>query len=132
MTVVDTSARGSCLCGAVRFTIEGPLTPPEACHCRQCRKQSGHYWAASDVARDAVTIEGDDKLRWYRSSEKVRRGFCSICGSFLFWEAAGGDRLDVAMGAIDTPSGTALQMHIFVADKGDYYAIADGVPQREQ
>jgi hypothetical protein len=116
----------------VRFTIEGPLTPPEACHCRQCRKQSGHYWAASDVARDAVTIEGDDKLRWYRSSEKVRRGFCSICGSFLFWEALDSGRLDVAMGAIDTPSATALEEHIFVADKGDYYAIADGLPQRDQ
>ena len=130
--MVDSTARGSCLCGAVRFTIEGPLTPPEACHCRQCRKQSGHYWAASDVARDAVTIEGIDKLNWYQASEQARRGFCSVCGSFLFWEAVGSDRLDVAMGALDTPSGTALQMHIFVADKGDYYAIADGVPQREQ
>ena len=84
------------------------------------------------MPRDAVTIEGTDKLNWYQATEQARRGFCSVCGSFLFWEAVGSDRLDVAMGALDTPSGTALQMHIFVADKGDYYAIADGVPQREQ
>ncbi|MBA3880395.1 MAG: aldehyde-activating protein [Sphingobium sp.] len=116
----------------MRFTIEGPLTPPAACHCSQCRKQSGHYWAASEVPRDAVTIEGADKLTWYQSSEKARRGFCAICGSFLFWDLADNGRLDVAMGALDTPSGTRLHMHIFVADKGDYYTISDDVPQRAQ
>ena len=132
MSAPDTPARGSCLCGAVRFTIDGPLTPPAACHCSQCRKQSGHYWAASEVPRDAVTIEGAEKLTWYQSSEKARRGFCSTCGSFLFWDLADSGRLDVAMGALDTPSGTQLHMHIFVADKGDYYSIADDLPQREQ
>jgi len=128
----NSPARGSCLCGAVRFSVDGPLTPPAACHCSQCRKQSGHYWAASEVPRDAVTIEGADKLSWYQASDKARRGFCSVCGAFLFWEAADSDRLDVAMGALDTPSGAMLQMHIFVADKGDYYRIDDGLPQRPQ
>ena len=120
---------GSCLCGAVTFSVAGDLPPPDACHCSQCRKQSGHYWASTDVPRAALAITGEDRLTWFQSSEKVRRGFCATCGSFLFWDPPGRASIAVAMGAFDAPTGTALHMHIFVADKGDYYAISDGLPQ---
>ena len=123
---------GSCLCGAVRFSVEGELHAPDACHCSQCRRWSGHYWASADVPRSAVTIEGEDNLRWYQSSEKVRRGFCSTCGSALFWDVPGREKIAIAMGAFDKPTGTQLGIHIFVADKGDYYDIADGLPQNQQ
>ena len=71
---------GSCLCGAIRFEVAGELAPPDACHCSLCRRQSGHYWASTDVPRAALTVRGEDKLSWYRSSDKVRRGFCPVCG----------------------------------------------------
>lgn len=124
--------RGSCLCGAVRFTVAGELGAPDACHCSQCRRQSGHYWASTDVPREAVTIEGGDGLTWYQSSEKVRRGFCATCGSALFWDVPGRAKIAIGMGAFDAPTGTHLERHIFVADKGDYYDIADGLPQSAQ
>ena len=123
---------GSCLCGAVRVSVAGELPAPNACHCRQCRKQSGHYWASTDVPREAVTIAGEESLRWYQSSEKVRRGFCRTCGSFLFWDPIGRAKIAIAMGAFDPPTGTKLDLHIFVADKGDYYEIGDGLPQNAQ
>ena len=123
--------KGSCLCGAVSFEVAGELKGPDACHCRQCRKQSGHYWASTDVPRASLTIVGEDKLTWFRSSEKVRRGFCSICGSALFWDPIQRDLIGVAMGAFEPPTGTRLAIHIFVADKGDYYEIADGLPQNQ-
>jgi hypothetical protein len=97
-----------------------------------CRKTSGHYWASTDVPRDKVTIQGEDHLSWYRSSEKVRRGFCRTCGSALFWDVDGRSRLAIAMGAFNAPTGTHLEKHIFVADKGDYYEIKDGLPQKAQ
>lgn len=121
--------KGSCLCGAVRFEIEGDLKPPDACHCRECRKHSGHYFASTDVPRAALTVHGSENVRWYASSEKVRRGFCATCGSTLFWDPIHRDWTGIAMGALDTPTGTRLAMHIFVAEKGDYYDIADGLPQ---
>ena len=126
--------RGSCNCGAVRFTVdlEGPLQGPDACHCTKCRKASGHFFASTDVPRSAVRIEGEELLTWYRSSEKVRRGFCRTCGSQLFWDPVHRDWIGVAMGAFDGPTGTALRVHIFVADKGDYYALNDGLPQHAQ
>jgi hypothetical protein len=123
---------GSCLCGAVRFEVEGALKAPDACHCSQCRKQSGHFWASTNVPREKLSIHGADNLTWFQSSEKVRRGFCSTCGSFLFWEPIGRNGVAVGMGAFDAPTDTQLIMHIFVADKGDYYDIADGLPQNPQ
>ncbi len=123
---------GSCLCGAVRFEVAGELKPPDACHCTQCRKVSGHYWASTDVPRKSLTIHGADSVAWFRSSEKVQRGFCSTCGSALFWDPIQQDRIGVAMGAFDSPTGTRLAIHIFVADKGDYYDIGDGLPQNPQ
>lgn len=124
--------KGSCLCGAIHFEVRGDLPAPTACHCSRCRKHTGHYKAGTDVPRSAVTIRGADKLTWFQSSDKVRRGFCSICGSSLFFDPLYRDWIGIMMGAFDTPTNTKLSMHIFVADKGDYYDIADGLPQNQQ
>jgi hypothetical protein len=126
--------KGSCLCGAVNFQVDGALEhSPEACHCSQCRKQTSHVFVGVNVRRAALTIQGGDKVNWYRSSEKVRRGFCSVCGSALFWNAAieGYQFISIAMGAFEPPTGTRLAKHTFVGDKGDYYDIDDGLPQSQ-
>ena len=123
--------KGSCLCGAVALEIDGALPPVSACHCVQCRKQSGHHWASVHIPRGALHVTKDVGLRWYQSSEKVRRGFCGTCGSFLFWDPAEEDRLSVSMGILQAPTGTSLAKHIFVAGKGDYYDLQDGLPQSE-
>jgi hypothetical protein len=125
--------KGSCLCGAVSFEVDGPLPPPDACHCSTCRKQSSHFFVSSDVPRATLTIHGADKVTWFRSSEKVQRGFCSTCGTPLFWDpfGFGKDWIGIAMGAFDKPTDTRLRIHIHVADKGDYYDIQDGLPQNQ-
>lgn len=123
---------GSCLCGAIRFTAPTFLEPPTACHCTNCRKHHGHYEAGAGVKTADLKISGEDQLTWYDSSEKVRRGFCSTCGSSLFFDAVFQDWTSVSMGTIDGPTGVKLKQHIFVADKGDYYEIKDGLPQNDQ
>lgn len=129
---MDHEHNGSCLCGAVKFKVEGKLSDADACHCTLCRKQSGHVWASTDVKASALTIYGEENIRWYQSSEKVRRGFCGTCGSSLFWDPVHHDKIAIAMGAFDKPTGAKLWSHIFVADKGDYYKIDDGVLQKDQ
>ncbi len=124
--------KGSCLCGAVSFEVKGELQAPDACHCSQCRKQSGHFWASTDVPTGALTLTGEDNVTWFQASERVRRGFCKTCGSFLFWDPIFHPRIAIAMGAFDQPTDTHLHTHIYVADKGDYYEIADGLPQSAQ
>jgi hypothetical protein len=124
--------KGSCLCGAVHFEVDGELQAPDACHCTKCRKQSGHFWVSTNVPRVDLTIHGADKLTWFQSSESVRRGFCSVCGSALFWEPLEKDFISVAMGAFEAPTETKIAMHIYVANKGDYYDITDGLPQNQR
>ncbi len=124
-----TSHGGSCLCGAVRFTTSGPLRGVVYCHCSQCRKQTGHYYAATNVEEEKLTVEGGDTLTWYRASPYAKRGFCSVCGSALFWKHNDSDEISVMAGAFEQPSGLRGEAHIFVADKGDYYEIDDGLPR---
>ena len=122
--------KGSCLCGAVSFEVAGELPGPDACHCSQCRKWAGHVFVSTDVPRSALTVHGGDNVSWYQSSEKVRRGFCSKCGSSLFWDPVHKDWIGVAMGAFEAPTGTRVRINVHVASKGDYYEIADGLPQK--
>ena len=123
---------GGCLCGGVRYRVNGRLDDIGACHCSQCRKTTGHYFAATACERSALTLEADVTLAWYQSSPGARRGFCSRCGSSLFWERIGEDRIDILAGTLDQPTGLKMTDHIYVGDKGDYYEISDGLPQYMQ
>lgn len=119
---------GSCLCGACRFETTAQPQGASMCHCSQCRAQSGGIWSSAFVPRAALNISGP--VKWFASSEKARRGFCPECGSFLFWDALEEDTISFSLGSIANPTGLTLEKHIFTADKGDYYEIADGLPQR--
>ena len=127
---------GQCLCCAVAFSIpKDGLEDLSACHCDQCRRWSGHVWASVNAPLAGLKIEtGDGALKWHRASDFARRGFCGTCGASLFWHAEGLEarrhRMAVALGALDAPTGFRLEEHIFVAHKGDYYDIADGLPQK--
>ena len=121
---------GACLCGAVRFTTRGPLRGVVYCHCSQCRRQTGHYYAATNVSDEHLELAGGENLTWYRASDFAQRGFCATCGSALFWKRDGADYVSIMAGSFDTPTGLKGEAHIFVADKGDYYEIADGLPQK--
>lgn len=123
---------GHCLCGAVRFRTMGQLREVIACHCSQCRRQTGHHYAATNVRDDALTVEGAEKVTWYRASDTAGRGFCRTCGSALFWKSDNSDYTSIMAGAFDAPSGLKMGMHIFCADKGDYYQINDDAPQYAQ
>ena len=119
--------RGSCLCGDISFEVQGPIEGPSICHCGQCRKLSGHVWASAFVPNAQLTITGP--VRWYQSSAAAKRGFCPRCGAFLFWKALEEGTTSFALGALDEETGITLEKHIFTSDKGDYYQIADGLPQ---
>jgi hypothetical protein len=116
---------GGCLCGAVRFEVRGALRDVVNCHCGQCRKFHGHYAAYTNAALTDIAITGKRQLKWYRSSDFARRGFCGKCGSSLFWHRLKGATISIAAGAFDPPTNLKTTRHIFVAHKGDYYRIAD-------
>ena len=59
----------------------------------------------------------------------VYRGFCSACGSSLFWHPRGEDRIAVAAGSLDEPTHVKIMGHVWVSQKGDYYEIRDDLPR---
>jgi len=121
--------RGRCLCGAVTYTVTGPLRPIVYCHCTMCRRATGHMVAATACAISRLTIGCLEHLRWYRSSRDVQRGFCDVCGSNLFWKPADSSRICIMAGTLDMPTGLKAVAHIYVGDKGDYYDVDDPLPQ---
>lgn len=121
--------QGGCLCGAVRITVRGQLGSVGYCHCTQCRRQTGHFYATTDAAVDELDITGSESISLYRSSPEAERGFCSQCGSALFWRADNAKRISLMAGLFDAPTGIAGAYHIYCADKGDYYEIDDDLPQ---
>ena len=121
--------KGSCLCGVVAFEVSRFTQPVRACHCTQCRKTSGHFWAATRVTHEDFRLTDTSSLRWYDSSPGIRRGFCRLCGSTLFWQPDGRPSISVSAGCFDGPTGLETIEHWYMANKGDYYDIADGVKQ---
>jgi hypothetical protein len=119
---------GGCQCGRVRYEVRGKLRDVIACHCIQCRRTSGHFVAATACRRRAFTLVKDVTLKWYVAVSGFRRGFCNECGSSLFFEEEGGDRISIAAGSLDESQGLKIAAHIFASEAGDYYEIDARVP----
>ena len=123
---------GRCNCGTVSFTASGPFRPAVACHCKSCRRQSGHFMVASEILQAGLDVKGEAAITWYAATPRARRGFCATCGAHLFWIENGADTVAINAGCFDEPTGLALCGHIYVAEKGDYYDITDGLPQKPE
>lgn len=123
---------GGCLCGGVRFEVRGRLRDALVCHCGMCQRTHGVPAAYSAADNDDLRLLQARSLKWYRSSESAERGFCDHCGASLFWKPVKGEYTAIACGMLDQPSGVTVRGHIFVADKGDYYRLADGLPAYER
>ncbi|MEZ5798127.1 MAG: GFA family protein [Paracoccaceae bacterium] len=119
---------GSCLCGAVAYEVTGELRPVIDCHCTQCRKQSGHFWAATSAAHADFRLTRDAGLVWFAASETAKRGFCRHCGSFLFWQPGDEARISLAVGSLDGPTGLTTAERWYQEDAGDYYSPQGGPP----
>jgi hypothetical protein len=124
-----TGASGGCLCGGVRYRIDGELRDVVFCHCSRCRRTHGHFAAYTSCARDDLAIEDGGTLRWFEGDGR-RRGFCTGCGASLFWERPGGETVSVSAGTLAEPTGLRPRAHIFVESAGDYYEITDDLPRR--
>ena len=120
-------AAGRCLCGAVAYEVHAPLRGVVNCHCGMCRRHHGHFGAYTAVEGGGLRVRGERDLAWFASSDKAERGFCRRCGSSLFFWPRHGRYVAIAAGSLDAPTGLTTVRHIHVADKGDYYEIADEI-----
>ena len=125
---------GSCLCGGVRFEIDGEFEPRSYCHCTSCKRLSGGAATANARVRsDAVRITaGEELLRRYQPKEGSAKTFCSVCGSNLFgagWPER--EFCSVRLPAIDTPFEGRPTRHIFTRSVAAWETLPDDGLARE-
>jgi hypothetical protein len=125
------SLRGSCLCGGIRYEIEGTLGPVVNCHCSMCRKATGAAFRprAAVASADFHWRAGADLLVRYPSSRGEERTFCRVCGATLvtlFRDRP--DQLGLALGTLDDDPGVRASAHVFVASKAPWFEIEDDLP----
>lgn len=112
-----TTTKVHCNCSAVSIEVTGPLRPVIACHCRECRKQSGYVFAATAALDDNMSVTGGDNITWYSHSVSSKRGFCSICGCYMLFKDAGRQDTAIAAGLFDPPDDIPLESQIYISEK---------------
>jgi hypothetical protein len=129
---------GGCLCGQVRYQINGHCRNIINCHCDNCRRTHGHVAAYTSVDKRDLVLLSQQSLKWYHDkSPNTYRGFCGDCGASLFWDAgdvdhlAPGNKMSVAAGTLDSAHGLKTIGHIYVLEAGEYYQIEGDLPQFE-
>ena len=128
--------KGGCLCGQVQFEIHGELRDVVNCHCSKCRKFHGNYGAYTSVKVENLIISEQNSLKWYRSiadeTPNVYRGFCSNCGSSLFWHPKDQPSISIAAGSLGSPTNLKTIGHIWCSQVSDFYKIGDDLPRFDE
>lgn len=120
---------GRCECGGVSYVVTGELRNVWNCHCGPCRRITGHHMAAAGAATADVEFSADETLAWYERVPGVEYGFCSSCGSSLFWRASDKPgHLSICAGTLDQPTGLVTDGILFASEAGDYHALEPHVP----
>ena len=124
---------GSCLCGTVRYAVDGPFTAMLSCHCSMCRKHHGAPFAtyANAALEDFRWSSGEHTLGHYAASRYYTRSFCTTCGAVAPSLMPGEGLAFVPAGTLDGDPGIRVQGHMFVGSKAPWYEITDGLPQYE-
>ena len=126
--------KGSCLCGSIRYEVNGALSEFGYCHCRSCRKASGSAHGANiGVARKDLTLsDSNGYLKEFESSPGKLRAFCGHCGSPIFaYLRSNPEVVRIRLGTLDTALGKTAKAHTFVSDKADWEVIEGSLPQFE-
>jgi hypothetical protein len=123
-----TVLQGSCLCGGVRFEIDGEFEPRSYCHCTSCKRLSGGPATANARVRsDSIRItEGRELVRTYTPEGGSAKTFCSACGSNLFgggWPER--EHCSVRLPAIDSPFEGRPTQHIFTRSVAAWETLPD-------
>ena len=128
--------QGSCLCGGVKFEIEGAVGPFELCHCSRCRKVSGSAFVVGLGVRteDFRLLQGQELIKTYEapileSPPAYRTSFCSRCGSPVPNPDPGSIWFEIPAGILDGDPGLRPDKHIFIEDKSQWFTITDDLPQ---
>ena len=123
------SLKAKCLCGNISFKTSGYHRDVQNCHCVQCLKTHGHHAAYSKVEEKDLKFLSKKSLKWFKSSKRAKRGFCSNCGASIFFKVIGTNSVCIAAGIFNNPTKLKTSIEIFTKGKSDYYNINSKLPK---
>jgi hypothetical protein len=127
----ETVETGRCMCGAVTYTVIGPLREVTNCYCVRCRRFTGHHMAATAAAVADLSIEDQGRRLTWHPVPGAEYGFCSACGSSLFWRSvASPGVVSICAGSVEPPTGLRTIEAWWASQASDYFTRPD-VPERE-
>lgn len=135
MTAIHRPATaGVCLCGQVRYEVDGPFSMMIHCHCSMCRKHHGSAFATFVGAplMGFRWISGADHVATYTSSQKGQRSFCRNCGSVMPTLAKEMDMAICPAGNLQGDLDIRPESHFFAGSAPPWYVITDHLPQHEE
>ena len=112
---------GGCMCGAVRYEAETD-DRFAVCHCKMCQRWSAGVYMSAPTSGLRFT-EGEDAVTRVRTSEWASRGFCSKCGSNLYYQADAMEHPSVAFGTLDDTSGMTPRIQFYIDKKPEGFAL---------
>ena len=83
--------KGSCLCKKISFEIKNECRYSVFCHCQMCQASNAEFSSYTKVKNENLNFKSKKTLKWFVSSKHYKRGFCSICGSSLFFQKKSSD-----------------------------------------
>lgn len=113
-----------CLCGAVKMTVAAVDPKFTVCHCDTCRTWSGGPFFAVQCGTE-VTIESDKSVKEYDSSPWASRGFCSECGTHLFYRLKKTGSYNMPVGLFPQLEGLVMNMQYFSDQRPEYYCFSN-------
>ena len=127
------TVKGGCLCGRVRYRVDGPLVDVSNCHCSMCRRQHGAAYAtyARFEPGDFQWTAGEELVKTFEPPAGAGWCFCSECGSTL----AGTDKgeiTSITLGTVEGDPGVAPELHIFAGSKAVWDEIDDTLPRFDE
>ena len=125
---------GSCLCGQVRYEVEGKISPIWLCHCSKCRRRTGSaFHASAFCGADKFSWSGgEDSIREYEDTPAYVTHFCGKCGSPVPHQMRGTELVFLHVGALDGDPERTIDHHIFTGSKAPWFEICDAKPQFEE
>ncbi len=115
---------GSCLCGEVKFSANQASQHVGACHCGMCRKWGGGPLMAVACGTD-VSFQGEENISVFDSSAWAERGFCSRCGSHLFYRIKASQQYMIPAGLFDDSNSFEFSRQVFIDNKPGFYRFAN-------
>lgn len=116
--------KGKCLCGTVSVKATPEAHEVGACHCRMCRTWGGGPFMEIDCGVSA-SFSGEAHISVFSSSDWAERGFCSACGTHLFYRLKETGQTMVPVGLFEDQHGLKLTGQVFIDEKPPFYAFAN-------